>query len=152
MDIQKQKKNLFDKKLNICFLLFNSFFTLITFIICISLSVVYKNYSILYACLINIPFIYLCLFFGVISNRWIFNINHKIHTTIIAIFLYCIHYIILLLGMIIGLVVNASTKTDVFNIYVLFTCVLIYLIASILAVIVYNYINNKKQKNKTKNA
>ena len=54
--------------------------------------------------------------------------------------------------MIIGLVVNASTKTDVFNIYVLFTCVLIYLIASILAVIVYNYINNKKQKNKTKNA
>lgn len=150
-DQQQPKKNLFDKKINICFLLFNSLFLLIVFIICISLSMVYKNYSILYACLINIPFIYLCLFFGFISNRWIFNSNHKTQTTIISIFLYCIRYIILLLGMIIGLVVNASTKADVFNIYVLFSCVLIYPIASILAVIVYNHINNK-QKNKTENA
>ena len=68
-DQQRPKKNLFDKKINIYFLLFNSLFVLIAFIICISLSMVYKNYSILYACLINIPFIYLCLFFGFISNR-----------------------------------------------------------------------------------
>ena len=138
MDNQQQpKKNLFDKKINIYFLLFNSLFVLIAFIICISLSVFYKNYSILYGCLIDIPFIYLCLFFGFISNRWIFNVNNKTRTTAIAIFLYCIRYIILLLGMIIGLVVNAITKVDVFNIYALFSCVVIYPIANIFAVVVY---------------
>lgn len=147
---QQNKNNLFDKKINICFLLFNSLFVLIAFIICISLSVVYKNYCILYGCLINIPFIYLCLFFGYISNRWIFNGNHKSRITIIAIFLYSIRYIILLLGMIIGLIINASTKVDVFNIYALFSCALIYPIASVLSIVVYNYINNKKQT-KTEN-
>ena len=138
MDNQQQpKKNLFDKKINIYFLLFNSLFVLIAFIICVSLSVVYKNYSILYGCLIDIPFIYLCIFFGFISNRWIFNVNNKTRTTAIAIFLYCIRYIILLLGMIIGLVVNATTKVDVFNIYVLFSCIAIYPIANIFAAVVY---------------
>lgn len=142
---QQNKNNLFDKKINVCFLLFNSLFVLITFIICVSLSEVYKNYSILYGCLINIPFIYLCLLFGYISNRWIFNINNKSRIVIIAIFLYSIRYIILLLGMIIGLIVNISTNVDVFNICALFSCALIYPIASILAIVVYNHINNKKQ-------
>ena len=142
---QQNKGNLFDKKINIYFLLFNSLFVLIAFIICISLSVVYKNYSILYGCLINIPFIYLCLFFAYISNQWIFNVNHKSRIIIIAIFLYSMRYIILLLGMIIGLIVNISTKVDVFDIYALFSCALIYPIASVFAIIVYNHINNKKQ-------
>ena len=71
------KNNLFDKKLNIYFLLFNTLLILIAFIVCISLSIIYKNYSIVYGCLINIPFIYFCLLFGFVTNKLILKNTNK---------------------------------------------------------------------------
>ncbi len=137
------KNNLFDKKLNIYFLLFNTLLILIAFIVCISLSIIYKNYSIVYGCLINIPFIYFCLLFGFVTNKLILKNTNKKGAIVFSIFMYMSKYIILLLGMIIGFIVNSATKSNVFNIYSLFTCVLIYPFGNILSVVTYN----SKKKN-----
>ena len=131
-----------DKKLNIYFLLFNTLLILIAFIVCISLSIIYKNYSIVYGCLINIPFIYFCLLFGFVTNKLILKNTNKKGTITFSVFMHITKYIFLLLGMIIGFIVNSTTKSNIFNIYSLFTCVLIYPLCNIFSVIVYN---NKKK-------
>ena len=135
---KQPESNLFDQKLNICFLLFNSLFVLIAFIICISLSILYKHYDIIYSWLIDIPSIYICLLFGCIINKLILSTSNKKHITIFSICMYIIKYIVLLLGMIIGFIINLKIKTNIFNIYSLFLCILIYPIGNILAIIVYN--------------
>lgn len=135
---KQPKNNLFDQKLNIYFLLFNSLFILIVFVICISLSVVYKHYNIIYGLLINIPFVYICLLFAYIINKLILSISNKKHVIIFSVCMYAIKYVILLLGMIIGFIINLKTKTNIFNTYSLFSCALIYPTSSILAIIVYN--------------
>lgn len=136
------KNNLFDKKLNIYFLLFNTLLILIAFIVCISLSIIYKNYSIVYGCLINIPFIYFCLLFGLVTNKLILKNTNKKGVITFSVFMHITKYIFLLLGTIIGFIVNSTTKSNIFNIYSLFTCVLIYPLCNIFSVIVYN---NKKK-------
>lgn len=132
------KNNLFDKKLNIYFLLFNTLLILIAFIVCISLSIIYKNYSIVYGCLINIPFIYFCLLFGFITNELILKNTNKKRTITLSVFMHITKYIFLLLGMIIGFIVNSTTESNIFNIYSLCTCVLIYSFGNILSVVTYN--------------
>ncbi len=132
------KNKLFDKQLNIYFLLFNTSLILIASIVCISLSIIYKNHSIIYGCIINIPFIYLSLLFGFITNKLILKNTNNKSIIVFSIFMYMSKYTILLLGMIIGFIVNSTTKSNVFNIYSLFTCVLIYPFSNIFSVIVYN--------------
>ena len=110
--------------------------------------------SIAYASLIHIPFIILTIVINVIFNTLVTDYGasgmKKAAVTASSIFLFIAKYIILLLGLIIGVVVDVTTKVDYFNIYALVGCAFIYPIGSLIATIHYFIYERKKYKVKKK--
>ena len=151
---EKTKKNLFSEKINIFFLIHFSILIGVSFLITLILSAVYKNYSILYGWSLNIPFIVTAFILGIVFNNLIFKTfrqAHKGQIIVISILLYCTKYIVLLLGLIIGVIVNRIFNQDIFNIYALFSTALIYPISIFLGSITYHIslsISENKKKDK----
>ena len=107
---KETKKNLFSDKINIFFLIYLSILIGISFLTTLFLSVVYNNYTILYGWMLNIPFILTAFILGIVFNNLVFKTfgqTGKKGVVVISILLYCVKYVILLLGLIIGVVVGA---------------------------------------------
>ena len=138
---KQTKKNIFSERVNIFFLIYLSILIGVSFLITLTLSAVYNNYTILYGCLLNIPFIIAAFVLGIIFNNLIFKTfkqSRKGGIVIISILLYCTKYIVLLLGLIIGVIVNRVTNQDIFNIYALFSTVLVYPVSIFLGSMTYH--------------
>ena len=151
---KQTKKNIFSERVNIFFLIYLSILIGVSFLITLTLSVVYNNYTILYGCLLNVPFIIAAFVLGIIFNNLIFKTfkqSRKGWIVVISILLYCTKYIVLLLGLIIGVIVNLIFNQDIFNIYALFSTALIYPISIFLGSITYHIslsISENKKKDK----
>ena len=172
---KQTKKNIFSERVNIFFLIYLSILIGVSFLITLTLSAVYNNYTILYGCLLNIPFIiannytilYGCLLnipfiiaafvLGIIFNNLIFKTfkqSRKGGIVIISILLYCTKYIVLLLGLIIGVIINRVTNQDIFNIYALFSTALVYPASIFLGSMTYHIrlsTSERKKKEKPNN-
>ena len=151
---KQTKKNIFSEKVNIFFLIYLSILIGVSFLITLTLSAVYNNYTILYGCLLNIPFIIAAFVLGIIFNNLIFKTfkqSRKGGIVIISILLYCTKYIVLLLGLIIGVIVNRVTNQDIFNIYALFSTVLVYPVSIFLGSMTYHIrLSTSERKKKEK--
>ena len=127
---------------------------LLSFLGCLIGGCISKIYSITYASLIHIPFITCTLVINVIFNQIITDYGlggaKKAAVVASAIFLYIAKYIILLMGLIIGVIVNVCTHNEYFNIYALVGCAFIYPIGAIISSIHYSIIERKKDKAKKK--
>ena len=118
---------------------------------CLVIGLVINNYSIIWACLINFPFITIAIVLNVILNTFIASCQGKKATvSTIAVFLYITKYIILLLGLIIGIIVDTCVDWNIFNIYTLAACALIYPLGAIISTIHLSIIERKKDKEKKK--
>ena len=154
---KQTKKNIFSEKVNIFFLIYLSILIGVSFLITLTLSAVYNNYTILYGCLLNIPFIIAAFVLGIIFNNLIFKTfkqSRKGGIVIISILLYCTKYIVLLLGLIIGVIVNRVTNQDMFNIYALFSTALVYPVSIFLGSMTYHIrlsTSERKKKEKPNN-
>ena len=154
---KQTKKNIFSERVNIFFLIYLSILIGVSFLITLTLSAVYNNYTILYGCLLNIPFIIAAFVLGIIFNNLIFKTfkqSRKGGIVIISILLYCTKYIVLLLGLIIGVVVNRVTNQDIFNIYALFSTALVYPVSIFLGSMTYHIrlsTSERKKKEKPNN-
>ena len=154
---KQTKKNIFSERVNIFFLIYLSILIGVSFLITLTLSAVYNNYTILYGCLLNIPFIIAAFVLGIIFNNLIFKTfkqSRKGGIVIISILLYCTKYIVLLLGLIIGVIVNRVTNQDMFNIYALFSTALVYPVSIFLGSMTYHIrlsTSERKKKEKTNN-
>lgn len=154
---KQTKKNIFSEKVNIFFLIYLSILIGVSFLITLTLSAVYNNYTILYGCLLNIPFIIAAFVLGIIFNNLIFKTfkqSHKGGIVVISILLYCTKYIVLLLGLIIGVIVNRVINQDIFNIYALFSTVLVYPVSIFLGSMTYHIrlsASERKKKEKPNN-
>ena len=154
---KQTKKNIFSERVNIFFLIYLSILISVSFLITLTLSAVYNNYTILYGCLLNIPFIIAAFVLGIIFNNLIFKTfkqSRKGGIVIISILLYCTKYIVLLLGLIIGVIVNRVTNQDIFNIYALFSTALVYPISIFLGSMTYHIrlsTSERKKKEKPNN-
>lgn len=154
---KQTKKNIFSERVNIFFLIYLSILIGVSFLITLTLSVVYNNYTILYGCLLNIPFIIAAFVLGIIFNNLIFKTfkqSRKGGIVIISILLYCTKYIVLLLGLIIGVIVNRVTNQDIFNIYALFSTALVYPVSIFLGSMTYHIrlsTSERKKKEKPNN-
>ena len=120
---------------------------------CTIAGIISGIHSIAYASLIHGPFIIGAIILTVIFNQLItdYGIAGMKHGSIIAssVFLFIAKYIILLLGLIIGVVVDITTS-NYFNIYALLGCSFIFPIGNLIAVL-HNYIlERKKDKLKKK--
>lgn len=138
---KQTKKNIFSERVNIFFLIYLSILIGVSFLITLTLSAVYNNYTILYGCLLNIPFIIAAFVLGIIFNNLIFKTfkqSRKGGIFIISILIYCTKYIVLLLGLIIGVIVNRVTNQDIFNIYALFSTALVYPVSIFLGSMTYH--------------
>ena len=151
------KKNIFSERVNIFFLIYLSILIGVSFLITLTLSAIYNNYTILYGCLLNIPFIIAAFVLGIIFNNLIFKTfkqSRKGGIVIISILLYCTKYIVLLLGLIIGVIVNRVTNQDIFNIYALFLTALVYPVSIFLGSMTYHIrlsTSERKKKEKPNN-
>ena len=154
---KQTKKNIFSERVNIFFLIYLSILIGVSFLITLTLSVVYNNYTILYGCLLNVPFIIAAFVLGIIFNNLIFKTfkqSRKGGIVIISILLYCTKYIVLLLGLIIGVIVNRVTNQDIFNIYALFSTALVYPVSIFLGSMTYHIrlsTSERKKKEKPNN-
>ena len=154
---KQTKKNIFSERVNIFFLIYLSILIGVSFLITLTLSVVYNNYTILYGCLLNIPFIIAAFVLGIIFNNLIFKTfkqSRKGGIVIISILLYCTKYIVLLLGLIIGVIINRVTNQDIFNIYALFSTALVYPASIFLGSMTYHIrlsTSERKKKEKPNN-
>ena len=154
---KQTKKNIFSERVNIFFLIYLSILIGVSFLITLTLSAVYNNYTILYGCLLNIPFIIAAFVLGIIFNNLIFKTfkqSRKGGIVIISILLYCTKYIVLLLGLIIGVIINRVTNQDIFNIYALFSTALVYPISIFLGSMTYHIrlsTSERKKKEKPNN-
>lgn len=154
---KQTKKNIFSGRVNIFFLIYLSILIGVSFLITLTLSAVYNNYTILYGCLLNIPFIIAAFVLGIIFNNLIFKTfkqSRKGGIVIISILLYCTKYIVLLLGLIIGVIVNRVTNQDIFNIYTLFSTALVYPVSIFLGSMTYHIrllTSERKKKEKPNN-
>lgn len=154
---KQTKKNIFSERVNIFFLIYLSILIGVSFLITLTLSAVYNNYTILYGCLLNIPFIIAAFVLGIIFNNLIFKTfkqSRKGGIVIISILLYCTKYIVLLLGLIIGVIVNRVTNQDIFNIYALFSIALVYPVSIFLGSMTYHIrlsTSERKKKEKPNN-
>ena len=154
---KQTKKNIFSERVNIFFLIYISILIGVSFLITLTLSVVYNNYTILYGCLLNVPFIIAAFVLGIIFNNLIFKTfkqSRKGGIVIISILLYCTKYIVLLLGLIIGVIVNRVTNQDIFNIYALFLTALVYPVSIFLGSMTYHIrlsTSERKKKEKPNN-
>ena len=154
---KQTKKNIFSERVNIFFLIYLSILIGVSFLITLTLSAVYNNYTILYGCLLNIPFIIAAFVLGIVFNNLIFKTfkqSRKGGIVIISILLYCTKYIVLLLGLIIGVIVNRVTNQDIFNIYALFLTALVYPVSIFLGSMTYHIrlsISERKKKEKPNN-
>ena len=154
---KQTKKNIFSEKVNIFFLIYLSILIGVSFLITLTLSAVYNNYTILYGCLLNIPFIIAAFVLGIIFNNLIFKTfkqSRKGGIVVISILLYCTKYIVLLLGLIIGVIVNRVTNQDIFNIYALFSIALVYPVSIFLGSMTYHIrlsTSERKKKEKPNN-
>lgn len=154
---KQTKKNIFSERVNIFFLIYLSILIGVSFLITLTLSAVYNNYTILYGCLLNIPFIIAAFVLGIIFNNLIFKTfkqSRKGGIVIISILLYCTKYIVLLLGLIIGVIVNRVTNQDIFNIYALFLTALVYPVSIFLGSMTYHIrlsTSERKKKEKPNN-
>ena len=121
---------------------------------CCIVAAAVKNYSIAYASLIHVPFIVCAIILNVIFNALVTGYGasgmKKAAVTASSVFLFIAKYIVLLLGLIIGVIVDATTKVDYFNIYALVGCAFIYPIGSILATLHLFISERKKDKVKKK--
>ena len=151
---KQTKKNIFSERVNIFFLIYISILIGVSFLITLTLSVVYNNYTILYGCLLNVPFIIAAFVLGIIFNNLIFKTfkqSRKGGIVIISILLYCTKYIVLLLGLIIGVIVNRVTNQDIFNIYALFLTALVYPVSIFLGSMTYHIrLSTSERKKKEK--
>jgi len=154
---KQTKKNIFSERVNIFFLIYLSILIGVSFLITLTLSAVYNNYTILYGCLLNIPFIIAAFVLGIIFNNLIFKTfkqSRKGGIVIISILLYCTKYIVLLLGLIIGVIINRVTNQDIFNIYALFSTALVYPASIFLGSMTYHIrlsTSERKKKEKPNN-
>ena len=154
---KQTKKNIFSERVNIFFLIYLSILIGVSFLITLTLSAVYNNYTILYGCLLNIPFIIAAFVLGIIFNNLIFKTfkqSRKGGIVVISILLYCIKYIVLLLCLIIGVIVNRVIKQDIFNIYALFSTALVYPVSIFLGSMTYHIrlsTSERKKKEKPNN-
>lgn len=154
---KQTKKNIFSERVNIFFLIYLSILIGVSFLITLTMSVVYNNYTILYGCLLNVPFIIAAFVLGIIFNNLIFRTfkqSHKGGIVVISILLYCTKYIVLLLGLIIGVIVNRVTNQDIFNIYALFSTALVYPVSIFLGSMTYHIrlsTSERKKKEKPNN-
>lgn len=154
---KQTKKNIFSERVNIFFLIYLSILIGVSFLITLTLSAVYNNYTILYGCLLNIPFIIAAFVLGIVFNNLIFKTfkqSRKGGIVIISILLYCTKYIVLLLGLIIGVIVNRVTNQDIFNIYALFLTALVYPVSIFLGSMTYHIrlsTSERKKKEKPNN-
>ena len=154
---KQTKKNIFSEKVNIFFLIYLSILIGVSFLITLTLSAVYNNYTILYGCLLNIPFIIAAFVLGIIFNNLIFKTfkqSRKGGIVIISILLYCTKYIVLLLVLIIGVIVNRVINQDIFNIYALFSTALVYPVSIFLGSMTYHIrlsTSERKKKEKLNN-
>ena len=154
---KQTKKNIFSERVNIFFLIYLSILIGVSFLITLTLSAVYNNYTILYGCLLNIPFIIAAFVLGIVFNNLIFKTfkqSRKGGIVIISILLYCTKYIVLLLGLIIGVIVNRVTNQDIFNIYALFSIALVYPVSIFLGSMTYHIrlsTSERKKKEKPNN-
>ena len=154
---KQTKKNIFSERVNIFFLIYLSILISVSFLITLTLSAVYNNYTILYGCLLNIPFIIAAFVLGIIFNNLIFKTfkqSRKGGIVIISILLYCTKYIVLLLGLIIGVIINRVTNQDIFNIYALFSTALVYPASIFLGSMTYHIrlsTSERKKKEKPNN-
>ena len=154
---KQTKKNIFSERVNIFFLIYLSILIGVSFLITLTLSAVYNNYTILYGCLLNIPFIIAAFVLGIIFNNLIFKTfkqSRKGRIVVISILLYCTKYIVLLLGLIIGVIVNRVTNQDIFNIYALFLTALVYPVSIFLGSMTYHIrlsTSERKKKEKPNN-
>ena len=154
---KQTKKNIFSERVNIFFLIYISILIGVSFLITLTLSAVYNNYTILYGCLLNIPFIIAAFVLWIIFNNLIFKTfkqSRKGGIVIISILLYCTKYIVLLLGLIIGVIVNRVTNQDIFNIYALFSIALVYPVSIFLGSMTYHIrlsTSERKKKEKPNN-
>ena len=154
---KQTKKNIFSERVNIFFLIYLSILIGVSFLITLTLSVVYNNYTILYGCLLNVPFIIAAFVLGIIFNNLIFKTfkqSHKGGIVVISILLYCTKYIVLLLGLIIGVIINRVTNQDIFNIYALFSTALVYPASIFLGSMTYHIrlsTSERKKKEKPNN-
>ena len=154
---KQTKKNIFSERVNIFFLIYLSILIGVSFLITLTLSAVYNKYTILYGCLLNIPFIIAAFVLGIIFNNLIFKTfkqSRKGGIVIISILLYCTKYIVLLLGLIIGVIVNRVTNQDIFNIYALFLTALVYPVSIFLGSMTYHIrlsTSERKKKEKPNN-
>ena len=144
-------------KINIFFLIYLSILIGISFLITLILSVVYNNYTILYGWMLNIPFILTAFILGIVFNNLVFKTfgqTSKKGVVAISILLYCVKYIVLLLGLIIGVVVNRVTNQEIFNIYALFSTAFVYPVSIFLGSMTYHIklsISERKKKDKPNN-
>ena len=154
---KQTKKNIFSERVNIFFLIYLSILIGVSFLITLTLSVVYNNYTILYGCLLNVPFIIAAFVLGIIFNNLIFKTfkqSRKGGIVVISILLYCTKYIVLLLGLIIGVIINRVTNQDIFNIYALFSTALVYPASIFLGSMTYHIrlsTSERKKKEKPNN-
>jgi hypothetical protein len=148
---KQTKKNIFSERVNIFFLTCLSILIGVSFLITLTLSAVYNNYTILYGCLLNIPFIIAAFVLGIIFNNLIFKTfkqSRKGGIVVISILLYCTKYIVLLLGLIIGLIVNRVINQDIFNIYALFSTALVYPVSIFLGSMTYHIRSSTSERKK----
>ena len=154
---KQTKKNIFSERVNIFFLIYLSILIGVSFLITLTLSAVYNNYTILYGCLLNIPFIIAAFVLGIIFNNLIFKTfkqSRKGGIVVISILLYCTKCIVLLLGLIIGAIVNCVINQDIFNIYALFSTALVYPVSIFLGSMTYHIrlsASERKKKEKPNN-
>lgn len=154
---KQTKKNIFSERVNIFFLIYLSILIGVSFLITLTLSVVYNNYTILYGCLLNVPFIIAAFVLGIIFNNLIFKTFKQCRKggiVIISILLYCTKYIVLLLGLIIGVIVNRVINQYIFNIYALFSTALVYPVSIFLGSMTYHIrlsTSERKKKEKPNN-
>ena len=154
---KQTKKNIFSEGVNIFFLIYLSILIGVSFLITLTLSAVYNNYTILYGCLLNIPFIIAAFVLGIIFNNLIFKTfkqSRKGGIVVISILLFCTKYIVLLLGLIIGVIVNRVINQDIFNIYALFSTALVYPVSIFLGSMTYHIrlsTSERKKKEKPNN-
>ncbi len=153
---KQTKKNIYSERVNIFFLIYLSILIGVSFLITLTLSAVYNNYTILYGCLLNIPFIIAAFVLGIIFNNLIFKTfkqSRKGGIVVISILLYCTKYIVLLLGLIIGVIVNRVINQYI-NIYALFSTVLVYPVSIFLGSMTYHIrlsTSERKKKEKPNN-
>ena len=120
---------------------------------CCIAGFVSKHNNIAYASLIHMPCIACAVILNVIVNQLVTDYGasgvKKASVITASVFLFIAKYIVLLLGLVIGVVVNVTTK-NYFNIYALVGCAFVYPLGSLIATLHLSIVERKKDKAKKK--